>query len=478
MGYRKVMTVIAVMVVTVFSLLGNVLAEDQDNTIRVGLQGLSTRVDFRVETGRYTLIDGATDLPIARPKAGQLWTVTKKGPNLKLLLNGDEQQTPYDGPIILQAAGEGLNLFSFDNTRYRGDLIIENRAGGILPVNKLSLEHYLYGVAGQEIGSNAPMEALKAQAVVSRSYAMALKQTRGSYDVGVDTRTQVYRGYDAEQQPGGERVAKAVDATRGQVILYDGKIIRAFFHANAGGYTENSENVWLEPLPYIKAVPSPYDVYAAEYAPQVNDWPGVTYSWEKNLNREELYSLISQWNKTAEEDEKFDPINVGSILDMQLSRFRRDGEKETESGRVTELTLIGDQGQASIYRDRIRILLGLRSTLFQMKFDSTVSILSGSGEQKQVNSLAGLHAVGFSDKPAAVNGREDNVYLTGKNDRRQVPKKFTQVYITGKGYGHGLGMSQWGARGMAEDGYNYEQIIQHYYNQDKDNGKLTIEKIY
>jgi len=107
MGYRKVMTVIAVMVVTVFSLLGNVLAEDQDNTIRVGLQGLSTRVDFRVETGRYTLIDGATDLPIARPKAGQLWTVTKKGPNLKLLLNGDEQQTPYDGPIILQAAGEG-----------------------------------------------------------------------------------------------------------------------------------------------------------------------------------------------------------------------------------------------------------------------------------------------------------------------------------------------------------------------------------
>lgn len=270
----------------------------------------------------------------------------------------------------------------------------------------------------------------------------------------------------------------AVDATRGQIVVYDGKVIRAFFHSNAGGYTESSENVWVEPLPYLKAVPSPYDIYAAQYENQTNGWPSVSYSWQKGITREELYSQVSRWNKKAENNDSLNLINVGSISDIKLSRIDRNGDKDTASGRVTELTLIGDQGQASVYRDGIRTLLGLRSTLFNISFDSTVTVLNGRGDQGRINSLDGSYSAGYDGRTTLVNKGEKDVFLQSRSANRQIPKKFSKVVIEGNGYGHGLGMSQWGARGMAKDGYKYDKIIQHYYNQGLDNGNLSIETIY
>ncbi|MBO8169724.1 MAG: SpoIID/LytB domain-containing protein [Thermoanaerobacteraceae bacterium] len=469
-------TVVFLILTTAFS--GTVAAGDLE-TIRVGLTSAPvTEAKAQVVGGSYQLVDGATNLPIALVKQGQTVTVTKAGLNVKVYLNGRPLETPYDGPVILLASGKTLDLFRFNNTTYRGDLIVENQPGGVLPINQVFLEHYLYGVVGQEMGNQAHMEALKAQAVVSRSYALAMKQARASVDVGVDTATQVYRGYDAERQPYADRVKRAVDETAGEVIKYDGQVIKAFFHSNAGGYTESSENVWLQELPYIKAVPSPHDEYAAEFQPQVEGWPGITYAWEKTLTREDLYSLIARWNKEAEQNEKLNTINVGSIKDLQISRLQRNGSGQTASGRVTRLTIYGDRGTAVVYRDRIRKLLDLRSTLFDMKFDSSVAVLDGSGNKVQVNSLSGMKAVGYDMQPGEINGESSSVYLAGQTSVRAVPKQFTRVTITGKGYGHGLGMSQWGARGMANDGYNYRQIIQHYYNQGKDDGRLTIEKIY
>jgi len=472
----KLSILIALIAVFIIIFTGHAMAQHEViSTVRVGLAPISqAKVNVRVTEGSYQLIDGATNLPITTLDKGVLLTTKKVGPNLKVYIEGKELDTPYDGPVVLAAKGEGLHLFSYSNTVYRGDFVAVNMAEGVLPVNKIDVEEYLYGVVGQEIGNYANMEALRAQAVVCRSYALALKGARGNVDLGTDINSQVYRGFKPET----ERVRQAVDDTKGQVILFDGQVIQAYFHSNAGGYTENSENVWEQELPYIKAVTSPYDQYAAQFQPQVSDWPKVTYSWEKSFGREQIYSSISQWNKMAQENRKMQPINVGSLQAISLSRLQSDEQSDTLSGRVTAITLRGDQGASVVERDMIRKLFDLRSTKFDMVFDSSVTVLDGSGEQTRVNNLGGINVIGRDKISEEINGNIDKVQLVGSNSTREVPKQFSSVIFIGNGYGHGLGMSQWGARGMAEDGYKYDEIIQHYYNQGKDDGRLVIKKIY
>ncbi len=471
----KLSVLITFLAVFIITFSGYALAQHEViSTVRVGLDLSQARVDVRVIEGSYQLIDGATNLPITTLDKGVLLTTKKVGPNLKVYIEGKELDTPYDGPVVLSTEGEGLHLFSYSNTVYRGDFVADNMADGVLPVNNIDVEKYLYGVVGQEIGNYANMEALRAQAVASRSYALALKGSRDNADLGTDVNSQVYRGFKPET----ERVRQAVDDTKGQVILFDGQVIQAYFHSNAGGYTENSENVWQQEVPYLKAVPSPYDQYAAQFQPQSSDWPKVTFSWDKTFNREQIYSQISQWNRLAQANRKMQPINVGSLRTISSSRLQSDGQSDTLSGRVTAITLRGDQGTSVVERDIIRKLFDLRSTKFDMIFDSSVTILDGSGEQTQANSLSGINVVGRDKIAEEINGNIDKLQLVGSNSTREVPKQFSSVTFIGNGYGHGLGMSQWGARGMAEDGYKYDEIIQHYYYQGKDDGRLVIKKIY
>lgn len=434
-------------------------------SIRVLLDNGLSQINLEVVQGTYRLLDGQGK-ELAQPGIGEAWSVKLEEGQLKLSKQGQVLPPIRAGMVEFKPLDEkAFNLLKYHGRRYRGSLKIVYEGTGLAAVNTLDVEQYLYGVVGPEMGSSAGLEALKTQAVVSRTYALNRVRPEALYDVTDDTYTQVYAGYEAEVVPGADKVKQAVDATKGQVIYYQGKLIEAFFHSNAGGYTEDSENVWSAALPYIRGVPSPEDEYALKWG----GWAADTYVWSKTLSREEVQSSIKAWLERTGQT-----TDLGEVIDLAISRDRRDGSGPTVSGRVTRLDIIGTKGKTAAFRDSIRSVLGLRSTLFTMQMDSTVVLLDGQGNKREVNYGGDLVALGATLSPTALNGAAREYLVAGREDRRTVPKMFRQVIVQGRGNGHGLGLSQWGARGMAEKGYSYRDIIEHYYNQDRRDGKLII----
>lgn len=272
-----------------------------------------------------------------------------------------------------------------DSKWYRGRTLVVPIGGGLTAVNYVDLEHYLYSVVGGEMPTNWPLEALKAQAVAARSYALYQRQNSANaiFDVGNTTTWQVYDGLEKESAS----TRAAVDATQGQVLTYNGQIINAVFHSCAGGYTENVEDVWVNPLPYLRAVVSPDQ-----------DLPGC--QWDPiNLTTEEFSHDIG-----------YD----GEVYAVDVQR--------NAHGRVIAMKVSGNAGSKTLKGDEVRDDLGLRSTLF------------------------------------AVDAQRGRVASTGN-----LPAAPIAFRITGSGFGHGLGMSQYGALSLAEQGWNYQQIVLHYY---------------
>lgn len=449
------------------------------SSIRVALGLNLTSAEFAITEGEYELVDYITQRVINAnivPGSGAWLCAPAGGANLQISNNGNTVQGLGSSMVVLrQKNNAGQNNFRFKNKRYRGDLLLENLNGKLQVINVVDIEQYLYGVVGPEMGSSAPNEALKAQAVVSRTYALYYKEhPQLHYDVGITTQWQVYNGYEAELLSG-ERAKAAVDATKGQVIYYNGSLIQAFFHANSGGFTEYCENVWYASIPYIQPVPAPEDIHAIQVA-QYDGWPASSYQWEKSFTKSELNALISKWNR----EHPSEAINVGELMELRATRRAVDPAthqflaSETLSKRVTQLDFVGSKGIMSFYKDKIRNVLDLRSTLFNVFTDSMVSIWNAFGTTDSFSDTRGLIAVTVDGYKSKLNGNNGNYYVVGADGIKTIPKQFTTLTISGKGFGHGLGMSQWGAMGMAVQGDVYNKIILHYYNQDRNDGTIQI----
>lgn len=268
---------------------------------------------------------------------------------------------------------------------YRGRTLVTPTSGGITAVNYVPLDQYLYSVVGAEMPASWNLEALKSQAVAARSYALYQRQNSANtvFDLGDTTAWQVYGGL-AKEAPS---TRAAVDATAGQVLTYQGQIIDAVFHSCAGGYTENVEDVWSSPLPYLRAVPSPDRDF-----PECQ-WSPITFT------ASELGSQLG-YN--------------GTITSVEVQRHPH--------GRVIALVLDGTAGSMSVKGEDVRDLLGLKSTLFSIE-----------AERGQVASAG------------------------------DVPSSPTSFRISGSGNGHGIGLSQYGAYKLAQQNWNYQQILLHYY---------------
>ncbi|PSB08448.1 sporulation protein, partial [filamentous cyanobacterium CCP2] len=246
-------------------------------------------------------------------------------------------------------------------------------------------EEYLYSVVGAEMPASWHLEALKAQAVAARTYVLYQRQNSANaiFDVGNTTRWQVYGGVNKEAAS----TRAAVDATRGQVLTYNSQLINAVFHACAGGHTENVEDVWSNPLPYLRGVPSP-------------DADISDCQWTRSFNAQEFAQKIGYSGTIS---------SITPVID--------------DRGRVASLQIEGSAGTMTISGKEARSALEIRSTLFTLE-----PVLS---------------------RVAAAGGNIPTV-----------PNSFNLV---GRGYGHGIGLSQWGARVFAERGYHYQQILTHYY---------------
>ncbi len=297
----------------------------------------------------------------------------------------------------------------------------------ILPVNHLPIEAYLYGVLPKEIGASWHKEALKAQAVASRTYAISSLgrfKSKG-YDLGDDIMSQVFRGKKYEDP----RTNQAIDETAGICIYYGDKLIQAFFHSSSGGYTANSEDVYTQALPYLRGVSDPYSLG------QPND------QWVISYTKAELTSALEKSGYA-----------VGQVLDV-VSR----GSALT--GRVTALEIKGSNKSVVLEKEAARKVLGystLKSQLFNVSKGDKITVLSANGLQNiPISNLAVMGAGGLVSTPQA----------TASNGALQVKLAATSkdFSFVGKGYGHGVGMSQYGAKRMAEMGMTFDTILKHYY---------------
>jgi len=327
-------------------------------------------------------------------------------------------------------------LIRVDGKNFRGTIHFKRYSDSDLTViNQLSLEEYLYGVLPREISGLWPMEAQKAQAVAARTYAIVNmnRHLNHGFDVCSTTHCQVYGGYDAEHV----NSTKAVDQTKGKLLTFNGNPVTAFYHSNSGGRTENSENVWSNALGYIKGVDDPYSIG------NPND------TWTFVYTKQEIEERLNARD-----------LSVGTIRSITPIEY-------SINGRVLKLEIIGSNNTIILEKDRIRNVLGynnIRSTWFEIQgdSDSNISIITAQGttetilSEKHIITSSGVQKI---TEPQNFKIFDGSSYMT-LTDNSNASSNFV---FTGKGWGHGLGMSQWGAKTMADRGYTYEQILLHYY---------------
>ncbi len=295
-----------------------------------------------------------------------------------IVLNG--KTLTVDGFTVLPATDDGR--LKLDGKAYRGTIgVKKNGNGGLDIVNALPVETYLYGVVPKEMSSGWPLEALKAQAVVARTFALYQREKNRDhpYDVSATTSSQVYGGLDAETP----NSVRAVDETKGEVLFHEGRLILAYYHANSGGATEDAKNVWTADVPYLKSIRDDYSARAT---------PG---HWSYSLSLDDLSRALAGSG-----------LDVGFIRDLVPVTV-------SPSGRIVKLKILHSRGEAL-----------LRCNDFRIKVDP-----------RQLKSA---------------------LFVVAKEGNR--------IRFEGKGYGHGVGLSQWGAYEMARQGFSYRDILTYYYS--------------
>lgn len=390
-----------------------------------------------------------------------------------------ERISSFNG-ICLSGGGENLlmvsndvdygfsgtdDTFTINGKQYRGCLRFAVNGTVMTAVNVVDLEEYLYGVIPAEMPASYGEEALKAQTLAARTYAMTkLNAHKGSgYELCDTINCQVYKGYSGENS----KTNAIVDETEGEIICYNGTPIEAVFSASTGGYTENSENVWNSVVPYLRAVP------------EVGEYGNNT--WTKTLTLSQLDSLLSAKGE-----------NIGSAQDIVITKI-------STGGRVQEMKIVGTSGSVTLTKENIRTYFSgacgsLPSKMFTINgkggdpSSGSRSVQRQATKSSSTGSLTSSAAAnGITAKTegtlSAMNGK--NLKLDGlsvsenTNSNQNTPAISTgdyQIYdvnistvengtfvFEGSGNGHGVGLSQNGAQGMAQQGYSYEEIIKHYY---------------
>ena len=327
-------------------------------------------------------------------------------------------------------------LLTVDGRTYRGTFeLAADDEGDMIVVNEVSTHDYLVSVVGSEAPSSWENETLAAQAIAARTYLYTHLGRHQRYDLEGDTRDQAYDGTIKEDV----RTIRAVDRTAGVIATYRGAPIEALYSASAGGITENSENVFANALPYLRSVPSPADEIALG-----SSWGASSWRWTKELSAVQLRDQLQRRG-----------IVVGTPTAIVLTNV-------SPTGRVVGARIIGTAGSQDIGKDRSRYYFGLLSTLF-----TVVATPTGANERVDAKDTAriraldilGAHVVQIAfDVLLDANGNE--LGLRASAYLYELPARFV---FTGKGFGHGVGMSQWGAQGMALAGSSYTQILAHYY---------------
>jgi stage II sporulation protein D len=318
-----------------------------------------------------------------------------------------------------------------------------------LVVNVLGIEKYLTSVVGSEMPVKWPLEALKAQAIASRTYALKQKGNP-LYDIDSTNKNQVYTGLEA----GTYKTARAVKSTRSLVLIYKDKLINSLFHSSSAGMTENSQDVWKNKYPYLSSVKD-------------FDKNNPKLRWSRKFSKSHLQKLFPK---------------IGGIKEIEILNV-------TSTGRVKNVRIHGDFGTDEISGVDIRKRMNLQSTLVRFKFIEENSTKSTNKNLKllSTDSLENgplTHIVRVGDTLIVIADQYDvsvedivalnniqNSSLINIGQRLLVPRNSLNsssssekiLVVSGYGSGHGVGMSQWGAKYMANKGEKARDILKHFY---------------
>ena len=291
----------------------------------------------------------------------------------------------------------------YRNRRFAGELRVSLNDHKLQIINHLKLEKYLKSVVGSEMPKEFPLAALQSQAIAARTYALKLLGKNKLFDIHSTQASQVYLGLEAETP----KINRAVRSTNSLALFYEDKLIDAVFHSSSGGRTENSGQVWKYQLPYLISV--------VDY-----DHNSTKYRWSKNFTSAELDQIFS---------------DLGGLNSMQII-------KKSNGDRVIEIILYGPNGNKNISGKSLREKLKLPSTKFEIDFKFK--------KLKYYNNLSNL------------NSDNEIVNEVVPQPLPLIPKDYL-LEVKGYGAGHGVGMSQWGAKAMAERGSSFREILKHYY---------------
>jgi stage II sporulation protein D len=334
--YRMSILIVLTLVMTVLSLsaLGRVNAAVLDETIRIAIVKSAPEVTV---AGDGLLVTDETGGPLAMS-----FPATVKPVKDGLLVEGKLfRRLLFSAPFAVY----------INNKPYRGLAELSVADKGILVVNQLPLEEYLVGLINCEISSAWPIEAVKAQAIIARTYALNRKMARmdSPYHLESSVIDQVYEGSQIEDS----RSRRAVLETQGEVLTFGGAIIQAFYHSSCGGRTEASENIWGASLPYLKGVECQYCLTSPT---------GTT--WEYKLSLKEI-----------EERLRGAGHKVSGLYDI------KPGE-DNSRGRLRQVILLASKGGGAISGEQFRKAVGygfIKSTRFTMKNSKNEISFSGSG---------------------------------------------------------------------------------------------------
>lgn len=326
---------------------------------------------------------------------------------------------------------------------YRGQVEFFRKTDSDMTIiNVLPMEEYIYGVVPNEMQASSNVEALKAQAIAARTYSYKTINKHASYGFNLCTTTDchVYKGYSSESPI----TNKAVDDTKDMVVTYNGGLAETLYFSSSGGKTESAVNVWGTDFPYLRSVE---DKYESGYSYKYN-W-SVTYT-------------------VAELSEKLKSYGVGTVTSMEITKC-------SEAGRPIEIVVKGTLKPEGVViaKDRCRTFLGLDSQGYTINGTSgsntanTSFYIKNKETTKQINQIKVKTASG--ETKLLSSGKVMVVGANGiKNASESSPEVGPKVSPTsytfvGKGWGHAVGMSQEGAKGYADAGYTYDQILTHYY---------------
>ena len=447
--------VVLSLVVTFFALSAVSASAVTNDTVKVGLRygsSVMSSANLENDDGRGYEFgyfeDDRTFVSLGETDETTITMEPMSRGGIQVVITGTDQvlwETEEDTLAVMPQGRDPVTWFR--GNRYRGGFEYTVSGGGLQVVNVVDLEDYVKGVLPYEMSGDWELEALKAQAVCARTFACLNTKHLSAYgfDVCSSTDCQVYNGVGNATSA----TDRAVEETEGECLYYDGELAEAYYHSSDGGATEDAENVWGTDVPYLRGKEDPYE---AQTSIPNYSWT-VTYTWD------ELTWVLQNSG-----------YDIGTVVDAYVSEYTDLGNVYSVTfvdSRGREMTMTGDNARMAFYSTTLgKNVPSLRFTITGGTGGSGYAVNSAGNT---LSSLDGASVISGSGTVSRLEG-EDHTALTasGKTDLTGGTSgggtaSRDGITVTGTGNGHNVGMSQYGAKAMAEQGHDYIDILEFYF---------------